>query len=78
LTIEADRIIMTVLSGWGWDMLVISAVSTLCILIIKELVSARERRTHPSNYLYIPIVPLIVLFAISAYQQISQMPTLYS
>jgi hypothetical protein len=58
-------------------MLEISAISVLVVLTIKELVSANGRYARVANFLYLPLLPLITLFGIAAYERIVQLPVLY-
>ncbi len=57
-------------------MLVISSVSLLAILTLKELLSSVDRTSRIANFLYLPVIPLIVLFGISAYETIIKLPSI--
>jgi len=57
-------------------MLVVSAISVLAVLCLKELFAMRPRTARIANYLYLPAIPLIILFAIAAYQKTIQIPSL--
>jgi hypothetical protein len=57
-------------------MLEVSAISVIVILIIKELVSAGERQSRAANLLYLPALPLLVLFGFAAYYMITRIPPL--
>lgn len=57
-------------------MLVISLLSLIVILTIKELLSVGEHTSRIANFLYLPVIPLLVLFGISAYTVIARIPQL--
>jgi len=57
-------------------MLVISAILLLVILVVKELLDSNNRFSRVANVLYLPALPLLVLFGISVCDKIAQIPAL--
>ncbi len=58
-------------------LLELSAVSVLFLLAVKEVAGlSSERHRRLANFLYVPVLPLLVLFVAEAAARIAQLPSL--
>ncbi len=59
--------------------MVLSAVLIIVLLGLKELMDASKSKSVGvvANLLYIPVLPLVVIFAIQAASEISRLPQIY-
>jgi hypothetical protein len=59
-------------------MLEVSAVLVLFLLGMKEFMGVSDGWSRLANLFYLPAIPLLVLFAISASEGIARIPSLVS